>query len=110
MRCRYNVLACVLLVVFADRGPFEPVILNIQENFDQKALGINSAAWDRERRADWHFVDLPLKGLFSQERAVEWAELISPDKALFDNPGSGRVQHELVVTDSPYQNGRGFII
>jgi len=83
----------------SNQGPFELMILNILENFDLKAMGhnspeyvytfleaINLAAWDREWLADWNFVDLPLKGLLSKERAAERAKLINPDKALLDYP------------------------
>jgi gamma-glutamyltranspeptidase/glutathione hydrolase len=85
------------------QGPTVPLILQILENVDLKALGLNTPEYyssvaqavelafaDREAyMADPDFVDVPMKGLMSKEYAAERARLINPRRAFGKMPPPG---------------------
>lgn len=85
------------------QGPAVPMILQILENIDLKALGRNSPEYlsavaqavelafsDREAYfGDPDFVDVPIKGLLTKEYAAERARLIDPRRAFGKMPPPG---------------------
>ncbi|HUT54834.1 MAG TPA: gamma-glutamyltransferase family protein [bacterium] len=85
------------------QGPTVPMILQILENVDLKALGhdtpeyysavaqaVELAFADREAyMGDPDFVDVPMKGLLSREYAQERAGLIHPRRAFGKMPAPG---------------------
>jgi gamma-glutamyltranspeptidase/glutathione hydrolase len=85
------------------QGPTVPMILQLLEGIDLKAMGHNSPEYistitqavelafgDREAYfGDPEFVDVPIKGLLSKEYAAERRELIDPHRAFGKMPPPG---------------------
>jgi gamma-glutamyltranspeptidase / glutathione hydrolase len=85
----------------ANQGPAELLALNILEQYDLKALGLNSTEYihasveavklafaDREYMGDETFIKIPWERLLSKQYAQERKRLIDPERASMDfRPG-----------------------